>query len=109
MVYGIGVNSNWKFGYIDKAYLPESPGVYLIYVGCFTNRAKIIYIGSTKNLWDRLSQHEIPRCVRAISDGRVHVYVKYKIINDDSKRIKKEYSLIRKIKPKANNRGLRNV
>lgn len=43
---------DWKKKNIFK--LPKSPGVYVLY----NRNEKMIHVGSTGNLWDRISKHE---------------------------------------------------
>lgn len=47
-----GWNQDWKKK--DIARLPKVPGVYVFY----SRSGKVIHVGSTGNLWDRISNHE---------------------------------------------------
>jgi excinuclease UvrABC nuclease subunit len=100
--------SNWKTAVMDecsgKHVVPESAGCYAIKM-LYQNRgyARIVYVGTSKNLKKRLVNHHIIHIVESITPYAI--ILKYKVIESNVDRRVLELKLIDKLKPVINKDG----
>jgi len=94
---------------MDCDVIPELPGVYAIYLESFrTKKSKLIYIGSSKNLYLRLEvrKHNIfyrrKIICSQVLNGGIFMFIKIKKCNNFSCIEKK---LINKLRPVLNKNG----
>jgi excinuclease UvrABC nuclease subunit len=94
-------------GYMMKneSKVTNEPGVYIVSRKDDSGTLEILYIGSSFKLKNRLSGHDIIKCLRQFynTNGESNINVCYCLLNiglHDIRRIEKE--MIKKIKPKFN-------
>lgn len=98
-------------GYMDinKAFYgyPNLPGIYAIYSTILYPiiTHKLVYIGTSKNLQNRLNNHEIIKALYALD---FYVTVKCKVVYINQLRCLNEKRIISKLNPPANGIKYRN-
>ena len=99
-VFGGMKMSRWKYCCYED--LPESPGVYAIYV-----LKELVYIGSTKNLRRRLQSHiniNLKLSFTNTSVWRESVQFKVSLSRSLGDWLQREFRLVCRLKPELNKR-----
>ena len=82
---------------------PKEAGCYAIYKhNLETHVSELLYIGTASNLYVRLKKHPVTRVLRSLLIYPEIPLVKCKIILDKNLRIKTEFMLINRLRPKVN-------
>lgn len=84
--------SGWQWGGVWH----QSPGVYAL-----RQDGQVVYIGSSSNIANRLSSHELLRTLK--QQGEIEVGIRY--ISKPGEHLAAEYRLIRRLQPKLNVAG----
>lgn len=89
--------------------LPQKPGNYAIYViNVYGQNKELLYIGTARNLKERLRSHEVLRGIHMLLDvcwlnlPFTTTIIKLKVVNDRCLREEQERRLIRRLKPRGN-------
>lgn len=85
--------------------LPKSAGVYLLVAAYHTDQGllahDVVYVGMSRNIFNRFKQHEVKKACELHYGRRVHIKVYFKRCSANALR-RKERNLIKKFNPPFN-------